>query len=653
MCRKQLKVIAYILLGLAIIHAFQLIFISDYIVKDIFKWILFSLSLLLIGYFIYINKSWLQKNYLTYLDKFILGIAMLTMDILFLLKNSLSFSMIYIFSILLGLSILVIFSMILPIKMSRIFDIFIISFYAVYLLGQDIYFRIFRDFFSFREAVSLREGIESGESMYKFEILQILILLVVGISIYYYLRNKNTSHIDIKSSFFMKALLFPSLLFILVNLNANYQVSSDRPHTSDHYLYITIFNRTHFATRFGTFNLLVTDLSDTLTPRFKNPRDRTFLDAYFEDNHKNHVENEYTDIFIGKNLIFILAESYDEMALSEELTPNLYKLKTEGLDFQNHFTPVFQRTTSDTEFIFNTSLVPSIEDGPTSFMFNKNSYSTSLASLFKNQGYQTNATHGNYKEFYTRYISYAGLGYDHFYGRDELGLDDFNKKFDTIFYEHAREYIIGEPTPFFSFVITFSGHSPYTKNHVVAQKHLDVIENHYGDSISDSIKYYLATQLELDDMLGMLFEDLDDRDMLENTVILLSGDHYPYTMNQDDYEEYKGIDAHHLKHRGNLYIWADGIQNKKISMLSTSFDILPMINNMFGLNGKYNHYVGNDIFGTTGNFVLYKNYAVYDGSTFMMLADPTINGNGVMVQATLYYQLSKKILRTNYFKIQD
>ncbi|PKK98216.1 MAG: hypothetical protein CVV57_08095 [Tenericutes bacterium HGW-Tenericutes-2] len=653
MYRKQLKIVVYALFGLALIHAYKLIFIENYELKSIFKWIIFTLSIILISYAALIHKDWIKKNIFRYKDKLIVISTIFIIDLSFLIKNALDFSMVYTFTMLLGLILLALFSMVLPVRISRVFDVFMIGLYAFYVLGQDMYYRIFRDFFSSREAVTLREAIESGESMYKFEILQVIVLLIAGIAIYFYLKNKETSHMDIKSKAILKALFFPGLLFILTQFNMNYQVSDDRPHTGDHYLYSTIFNRTRFATRFGTFNLLISDLSDALTPRFDNPRDKSYLDSYFEIDHKNHVENEYTDIFMGKNLIFILAETYDEMALSEELTPNLYKLKTEGFDFQNHFTPVFQRTTSDTEFIFNTSLVPSIEDGPTSFMFNQNSYRTSLASLFSSQGYVTNALHGNYKEFYTRNKTYQGLGYNHFYGRDELGLSDSNKRFDTIFYTHAKDYIIPETSPFFSFVITFSGHSPYTKNHIVAQKHIEEIENYYGNTISDTIKYYLATQLELDEMLGMLFDDLMDKDVLDDTVIILSGDHYPYTMNHDDYESYTGITEDYLKHRGNLYIWSNQIPSHDVQMLSTSFDILPMINNMFGLGGNYNHYVGNDIFGTTGNFVMYKNYAIYDGSNYMMIADPSINGNGLMVQATLYYQLSKKVLRTNYFKVNE
>ena len=650
---KQLKIIAYTLFFLAFIHAFQLIFIDDSELKSILKWILFSISILVLLYFVYIHKSWIQKNYLDYKDKWILAISIVLMDISFLIKNSLDFSMVYLFSMLFGLSLLILISLVLPRKVSRIFDIFVMCFYALYYLGQDMYYRIFRDFFSFKEAVTLREAIESGESMFKFEILQVIIFSIVGTAIYFYFKHKWTSHIDVQSKIILKVLLFPVLMFILIQLNANYQVSSDRPHTSDHYLHSTVFNRTRFATRFGTFNLLISDLSDTLTPRFDHPKDLKFLDEYFETNHKSHVDNEYSNAFSGKNLIFILAESYDEMALSAELTPNLYRLKSEGLDFQNHFTPVFQRTTSDTEFIFNTSLIPSIEDGPTSFMFNKNSYYTSLASLFNREGYLTNAMHGNYKEFYTRHKTYDGFGYNHFYGMDELGLNDDNKMFDTAFYSAAKDYMIPSDSPFFSFVITFSGHSPYTSNHLVAKKHLDAIENHFNSSLPESIKYYLATQLELDEMIGMLFDDLETKGILDDTIILLSGDHYPYTMHQEIYESYTGITSYHLKHKGNLYIWSNGLVNQDITTLSTSFDILPMLNNMFGLTGNYNHYIGNDIFGTSSNFVLYKNYSIYDGSNYMMLADPTIDGNGLMVQATLYYELSKKILRTNYFKIEQ
>ncbi|MCR3906844.1 MAG: sulfatase-like hydrolase/transferase [Tenericutes bacterium] len=617
----------------------------------IINWLIYLSSIGLLVYLVFVNIFSIKLYFTRHMDKLIIFMTIFIIEIVFIMKNQLAFSRVYLFSILLALSILALISLLLPLKLSKFFDLFILIFYGIYMIGQDTYYRIFNDFFSFKEATTLREGIESGESMYKMSWLYILIVLLIASAIYLYTKYTKASHINFNKTLLLKLMMIPALFFVLIQLNANYQIDEDRPYTSDHYLYQTVFNRTRFAARFGVSQLFVRDFIDSMIPTFSTKKDIKYIENYLNTSTKTHEFNEYSGIFKNKNMIFILAESFDEIALSETLTPNIYKLKTEGIDFQNHFTPVFSRTTSDTEFIFNTSLVPSIEDGPTTATFTQNSYRTSLASLFTSNNYIARAFHGNYKEFYKRHITYLGYGYQSFYGQDELGLSDEEKKFDTIFYEQASDLILPNNEPFYSFVISFAGHSPYTSNHHVAQSHFDQVEQYYGSELSDSIKYYIATQIELDLMVGLLIEDLSSKNILDDTVIVFSGDHYPYTLDQDDYTEYAEIELDFMKHQGNLYIWSNSITPLEVNQLSTSFDILPILNNMFDLGGEYQNYVGNDIFGTQGTIVLFKDYAVYDGITYLNLADRDANDLSLVQQATRYYHFSKKVLRTDYFKM--
>jgi phosphoglycerol transferase MdoB-like AlkP superfamily enzyme len=342
-----------------------------------------------------------------------------------------------------------------------------------------------------------------------------------------------------------------------------------------------------------------------------------------------------------------LAESYDEIALDPVLTPNLYRLKNEGFDFQNHFTPVFQRTTSDTEFIFNTGLIPSIEDGPTVSVFRENSYTISLAHLFKQKGYVTQAFHGNYKEFYRRDVIYMNYGYDQFYGRDELGLSIEDGKYDTRFFDEASELIMPSSSPFMSFIITFSGHSPYTLNHVVAKEHINKVNQLYPHD-DETMNLYRATQIELDLMIGMLFDDLEEKGLLDDTVILLSGDHYPYTMPQEVYETYSGIEENYLKHQGNLYIWSSELSHQVITDLTTSFDILPTLNVLFNLSGNPTYYVGRDMFSNDQSVVLYKDYSYFDGENYVSIKDPYMTDDQTRKYSYMY-QIYKKMLRANYF----
>jgi lipoteichoic acid synthase len=656
MGKKQSRIIWYGMLVLFVLLMVRLLFFlkdgtSD-IMESIFIWTIYVGSLFVIAYYLYQKKGFLNKNWIVYQDKVIFILAIFSMEIMFYIKNQMVLSKLYPISLLFILLMTLAVSLLLPKKLSRIYDIVILSFHLAYLIGQDIYYRIFHDLFSFKEAGTLREGLESAEGMYRFEWLHVLLVIVFGLCLFFYIKNKSTSHLKLSKKNLLSLFTFPVILFLLLNFNMQYPVKSARLHTSDHYLYQSVFSKKEFVSRFGTFNLSFRDLFDLMTPNFSTGRDLQYIDDYFENTIKEHEQNVYSSIFKDKNLIFILGESYDEIAFSMELTPNLYRLKTEGLDFQNHYTPVYPRTTSDTEFILNTSIIPSIEDGPTCYVYNQNSYSTSLANLFNQHGYLTTALHSNYKEFYTRHLLYQGYGYDHLYGQHEIGLSDTEMRYDSVFYQQANQYIIPNQYPFMSFIITLSGHSPYGTTNLAAEKNYEIVDDFYGDTVPESIKYYIATQIELDLFVGALFDDLNEQGLLEDTVILLTGDHYPYTLNQDDYETYSGYTENHLKQHGNLYIWSENVTHQEINLLSSSFDILPMINNMFDLGGDYAHYIGNDIFGTDGTLVYYKDYSFFDGINHTYLSEMITNGNQMnMNQSNTYYELSKKILRTNYFKV--
>ena len=655
MGKKQVYIMLFSMLGLSILLAIRLLFFlqdgTNDTIESILIWMIYLGSLFVAGFYIYQKRIIFNELKQNYLDKVIFVFAIILMEISFYIKNEMMLSKLYPLSLFFIVLTITSVSLLLPKKLSRIFDMTIVSIHFVYLIGQDIYYRIFHDFFSFKEAGTAREGIESSEGMYQLEILHVLLIVILGLFLYFYIRNKTISHVTFTKKTVLKLLTLPLILFFLVNLNMQYPVKSARLHTSDHYLYQSIFSKKDFVSRFGTFNLAFRDIVDVITPTLTTARDRNFIDNYFENNIKTHENSAYSSIFKDKNLVFILAESYDEIAFSMELTPNLYRLKNEGLDFQNHFTPVFPRTTCDTEVILNTSIIPSIEDGPTCYVYNRNSYTTSLASLFNQNGYLTAALHSNYKEFYTRHMLYSGFSYDYFYGQNEIGLSTTEMRYDSVFYEKASDYIVPDQTPFMSFVITLSGHSPYTETNLASAKNYALVNDFYGDSVPDSIKYYIATQIELDLFVGNLFEDLENKGVLEDTVVILTGDHYPYTLNQSDYESYSGYSEHHLKQHGNLYIWSSNAIPQQIELLSSSFDILPMINNMFELGGDYNNYIGNDIFGTEGTMVYYKDYSYFDGTSHIYLSDMVSDEKRVnQNRANLYYELSKKILRVNYFK---
>ena len=116
-------------------------------------------------------------------------------------------------------------------------------------------------------------------------------------------------------------------------------------------------------------------------------------------------------IFKGKNLILILCESLSTIVIDEELTPTLYMMKTQGINFDNHYAPVYQSATADSEFISLTSQIPSIDNGPLAYDFYENTFPSALPQLFREIGYSANSFHSFKKEFYNRETLHYTYGF--------------------------------------------------------------------------------------------------------------------------------------------------------------------------------------------------------------------------------------------------
>lgn len=652
--QKQIR--RFMMWGLSMLLLVRLVFFledgSSDVVETFLVWTIFFLSIAFLGFVMYQFKEVVLDIIKKYKDKLYIFYLVFLLEIGFLINNKLGFNQLYFFSVLLMIFMVIMFSLLLPKKVSRVFDIFFILFYTIYVFGQDYYYRIFEDFFSFKEYGTIKEGLAFADGMYEFSFLHIYIVLIGVTVLVLYIFEKNTSHLKLSFKLAKSLSVIPLVLFLLVNLNAQFPVNLARLHLSDHYLYSSVFSREKFVSRFGAINLLVKDGIETITPSLTTKRDIEYIDNYFENNVKLHSDNDYTGMFEGMNLIFVIGESFDTIVVDEFLTPNIYKLKSEGIDLQNHFTPVYPRTTCDSEVIFNTSIIPSIQDGPTCYVFNDNSYSESLAELFNDKGYVTTAFHSNYKEFYTRDLVYTGFGYDNFYGQHEMFLTETEKRYDSVFFEKSIDYSIHEDEPFFSSLLTLSGHSPYDSSNIAAIEHYDKVDAYYGDTVAESVKYYIASQIETDILIGDLIDYLTEIDILDNTVIVLTNDHYPYALDKSDYEEYKGIEEDFMKSYAPMYIWHNGIEHLEVSKLSSSFDFLPTMANLFGLDANYSNYVGNDVFSNENESIVYfKDYSIYDGEALYELSSNVTPSNPDIIWiATDYYELSKKILNVDYFK---
>lgn len=621
--------------------------------EKIFLNSIFGLSLILIVFLILLFKKTIKERWKEIL---LLSLFMFLLEIIFVIENKIVVTYLFFISTSFFIYYINLMSLFLKNKLKDIYFGFLFFFIPIYLIIQDIYCFIFNDFLSVAEIVVIKEGAEFASGVIHFKFIYLLYLFLGILSFIIYLKIKQKKAIQIKGINFI--ILF--LLYFLVQFNAQYPVKEARLYTSDHYLYQTVYNHQRFISRYGINQYLFRDLTKSIGGLFKSKNQyRSEIIKYFNDHPKEHETNAYTEIFKDKNLIFIMSESFDSLAVNEELTPYIFNLMKTGLNFTNYHVPVYPRTTCDTEIIYNTGIIPSINDGPTCYTYNRNSYYHSLANLFNNKEYLTKAFHSNDKEFYTRNLVYEGLGYQEFYGQTELNLSNIEKRYDEIFYEKAKEKIT-KGDKFLSYIITLSGHSPYNETHLAVQKHYEKVDAYFksiNEAPPEEIKSYIASQIELDLFVKALMEDLETKDLIDNTVIIITTDHYPYTINKNTYKKYTGFTENYEKSNAPLVIWSKDIQPQEIDLVFQSFDLLPTLINLFGLEADYRYYLGNDIFSKHYEpLVLYKDYSWYDGNNYVSFGKK-IKGSGsnkyinkMQSKVDNYYKISEKILRNNFFK---
>ena len=262
------------------------------------------------------------------------------------------------------------------------------------------------------------------------------------------------------------------------------------------------------------------------------PEEIETVETYQENNTKPLAENEYTGLLEGKNVIVVMMESMDTWMIDQDYTPNLYKMTKWGMNFSNYNAPFFGTGfTLSSEFAFHTGLFAPSSSASVSGFTNHN-YPYSIARLFAEKGYTTNSFHYNSREFYNRGILHKTFGYDMYHSLADFGLTGTEAELDSNMMENDAVYQkMTEGEPFFSFVITYSPHLPYTDESAklkLAKTYYPELPTAEGEKSNMRI---LAA--DTDRFFGRLLERLEADGLLEDTVIIGFTDHYAYGVSNE------------------------------------------------------------------------------------------------------------------------
>ena len=305
-----------------------------------------------------------------------------------------------------------------------------------------------------------------------------------------------------------------------------------------------LWNRESVVMNFGIYTYQLDDFIQSLTPKLNSifGYDSSLKKAteFYEKNEEKKETNEYTNFFKGKNVIVIHAESMQTFPMkltfnNKEVTPNLNKLAEEGIFFNNFYSQVGVGTSSDSEFTFNTSLMPSTKG--TAFVNYFDREYISIPNILKSKGYYTFSMHANTGDFWNRNTMYKTLGYDDFYSKDSyiidetigLGLSDksfFNQSVDKI--KKIKEE---KEEPYYGLLIMLSNHTPFNDLELtesfdtsisVDMGNYTIKRNYLENTVMNN---YLRSVHYADSAIGEFIEKLDEEKLLEDTVIVIYGDH--------------------------------------------------------------------------------------------------------------------------------
>ena len=534
-------------------------------------------------------------------------------------------------------------------------------------LTHNIYYPLTRTIFDFNLLESASEGspyiIDTLKNTkiitYIFFIIIIYLSYIAYKKIPYKTKNNNKNIIIILLIFIILHSICPLLLG-----RANKVLTwSSWKNPRNIYNSFNDSNKSFQVSGFYEYNIRNFYVTFLKTKEQKNEEDLEFLaDSYTEATEK---KNKYTGKYKGKNLIIVQFEGLDDWILTKETTPTIYNLLNSSINFTNHYSYYNGGgSTFNSEFAVNTGFITPLSYTQNAYTFNKNEFPYTLAKLFKQEGYSVNAFHMNNGEYYSRTTNYKNWGYDNYYGLKDLGTytnQEYKLDRELVLNELFNEKMFNTETPFIDYVITYSGHLPFTNTKEVCKMLYDE-----DNANNPNVEFVEMTELECikrqnqetDYMVKLLINNLKEKGLYDNTVIVFFSDHYLYTVNDKTIlDKYKNT-SNNLINKTPFFIWSKDTKKESIKKVTSQLEILPTILNLFGIKYNPNNYIGkNALANNYEGIAFFSDYSWYDGNVYVENGEVTnkkkISKNKLEEKNYYVSYITKKndlTLKYNYFK---
>lgn len=369
---------------------------------------------------------------------------------------------------------------------------------------------------------------------------------------------------------------------------------------------------------------------------------------------QTETSQHYFGVDKGKNLIVVQMESFQSFLIDlkldgQEVTPNLNKLVRESSYFNRFYTNAGQGTTSDAEFVVNTSFyVPHNKPATSSDYMNK--ALPSLPRLLSDNGYYSATFHSNSVEFWNRKELYEAVGFDSYYDLSFYGDEDhiaFGTS-DEVFFAKTIPVLSKlnlNEQPFYAMVISMSAHHPY---HIPEEKYKMKLPDRYEGTLLGN---YIRAQNYADYALGQFLEELKTSGLWDDSLLMFYGDHQGlpiYTLTDDEKSLMKSLIGHDYGYTDMFNVpfivhSPNGQLPANMAITGGQIDILPTAANLLGVSTERELHFGEDLYKQNTNLIPFRHFLPV-GS---FLNDQSLYVTGISYADGTNYSLSDNTIKAD------
>lgn len=577
-------------------------------------------------------------------------------------------------------------------KKQYILFISLLCFYTILNIVNSVYYAFFNSFASFSLLASMGQTAEVTDAVFeKLKVINFvyLIMPIIFILINKYLKKKK--YFDVVEKIEVGKKLFTGVaivagIFLFINISTLSGKDLSR--------FSKQWNREYVVSRFGIIvyqgNDLVQTIKSKVSSMFGYEEAAKNFSDYYKENTRPVSKNKYTNKYKDYNVIVIHMESIMNFLIGlkindEYVTPNLNKLVNESMYFDNFYPQVSVGTSSDTEFTFNTSLMP-VQSGTVFVSYYNRNYVT-LEKLLSEKSYYTFSMHGNKASMWNRSKMHMSLGYKDFYSEEYYNVDEVvglglsDKSFFTQSESLIRQIndMVKDSDEYKNYmgtIITLSNHTPFDdeslKNTFDVTYHTEKLDENGKEIVYDYLENttmgnYIKSAHYADKCLGEFIDYVKKHDEYNKTLFVLYGDHaaqlskkqfenfvnYDFATGQQKldtdptYINYDYYENELFKKTPLIFYTKDNSLKGTVSYPIGMIDVLPTIGNMLGIYNKYA--LGHDIFEIknkntvvfpNGNFLTNKVYYYNSKNEMKVFNSETLDANYI----NEHKQYTEKIL---------